>query len=186
MDVDEAKELVTGLRQRFDAPYSETDKSLITQLYKHVLGKTFKPTSCQSCYHDAVIEIYLHLKNYNTMATIHKYSMRAGFIINCPTFHNGTIYTNDNLTDDIAEEYIKQFPKNADLFDVNPNANPDNADSGKGRGGKGKKGGKSTKTDADANPDNADSGKDDGDGSDSEAVAGSETPDGSTIKDGAK
>ena len=65
--------------------------------------------------------------------------MRAGFIINCPTFRGGQIFTNDNLTDDVAEEYIKRFPKNADLFAVSEDAaheKPEKPKNGKGKGGK--------------------------------------------------
>lgn len=171
MDVEEAKELLTGLRQRFDAPYSESDKSLIMRLYLAVLGKEFKPTSCQTCYHDAVIELYLHLKKYNKMATTHKYSMRAGFIINCPTFHNGTVYTNANITDDIAEEYIKQFPQNRSLFDYKPDVKSGKASSKSGKSGKSGK-----TTDAGKTAEEADS----------EAVADAKPEDGSDTKDGDK
>jgi hypothetical protein len=44
--------------------------------------------------------------------------MRAGFIIQCPSFHKGEVFTNANLTDKIAEEYLKKFPKQKDYFDV--------------------------------------------------------------------
>lgn len=60
--------------------------------------------------------------------------MRAGFIINCPTFRGGQIFTNDNLTDDVAEEYINRFPKNADLFAVSEDA-PETPKKSKGKGG---------------------------------------------------
>lgn len=43
--------------------------------------------------------------------------MRAGFIIHCPTFHGGKIFTNDNLTDEIAQEYIEKYPEQARYFD---------------------------------------------------------------------
>ena len=65
--------------------------------------------------------------------------MRAGFIINCPTFRGGQIFSNDNLTDEVAEEYIKRFPSNRDLFDVAEDAPEDAPDVG------GKKGGKKSK-----------------------------------------
>ena len=44
--------------------------------------------------------------------------MRAGFIIASPIFHNGKIYTNANLTDKIAEEYIAMFPSQARFFNI--------------------------------------------------------------------
>lgn len=49
-----------------------------------------------------------------------KFRMRAGFIINCPAFEGGKIYTNDNLTDAVAEKYLAKFPKNADMFQELP------------------------------------------------------------------
>ena len=116
MTLEQAKTLTNDLRGRFNAPFSSFDKQNIEQLYYEVLGKEFKPTTCQQCYHDALIEIYLYLKRENKMKAKCNYRMRAGFIINCPTFHNGTVYTNANLTDKVAEEYIAAFPQNADLF----------------------------------------------------------------------
>lgn len=140
MDLEEAKRLIADLKTRFVEPYSSGDKSTIEKLYSAVLGKTFVPTSCQNCYHDAVIEIYRYIKINNAMKKKSKYTMRAGFIINCPTFRGGQIFTNDNLTDDVAEEYIKRFPKNADLFAVSEDAAPEKPKNGKGKGGeKGKK-----------------------------------------------
>lgn len=42
--------------------------------------------------------------------------MRAGFIIRTPDFENGKIYTNDNLTDDVAERYMTQYPSKREMF----------------------------------------------------------------------
>ena len=120
MNFEQAKSLTQDLRGRFDAPFSSYDKNTIEQLYFEVLGKEFKPTSCQQCYHDALIEIYVYLKKIGKMKEKCNYRMRAGFIINCPTFHNGKVYTNDNLTDEVAAEYLKQFPKNVDMFQQVP------------------------------------------------------------------
>lgn len=86
-----------------------------------MLGKRFRKTSCQQCYHDALIEICLYLKNHNTMANQKKYIMRAGFIIHSPVFDGGKVYTNDNLTDDVAERYMDMFPVKKSMFDRNPN-----------------------------------------------------------------
>ena len=44
------------------------------------------------------------------------YSLRAGFIIHCPTFHEGKVYTNDNLTDAVAAEYLAAFPGQRPMF----------------------------------------------------------------------
>ena len=46
--------------------------------------------------------------------------MRAGFIISCPDFHNGKIFTNDNLTDAVAKEYLQKYPKQETMFQKMP------------------------------------------------------------------
>lgn len=120
MNVEDAKAIVQELKGRFDAAFSSSDKERIEMLYWEVLGKELKPTSCQQCYHDALIEIYLYLKKYNKMKEKSKYRMRAGFIINCPAFDGGKIYTNDNLTDDVAERYLARFPQNVEMFQELP------------------------------------------------------------------
>lgn len=50
------------------------------------------------------------------MAEKLNYRLKAGAIINCPAFKGGKIFSNDNLTDEVAEEYLKQFPDNVELF----------------------------------------------------------------------
>lgn len=120
MKVEEAKRIVEELRGRFDAPYSSSDKGRIVMLYWEVLGKEFKPTSCQQCYHDALIEIYVYLKRENKMKEKSNYRMKAGFIISCPEFDGGKVYTNDNMTDDVAERYLAAYPKNVRMFQVLP------------------------------------------------------------------
>lgn len=50
------------------------------------------------------------------MAERGRWSMRAGYIIRTPDFENGKIYTNDNLTDDVAERYMTQYPSKREMF----------------------------------------------------------------------
>lgn len=113
----ETIEAVAGLKARYNKPYSSADRELIKELYHIVLGKSMRNTSCQNCYHDAVIELALFVRNATKkeMATL-----KAGAIIACPTFHGGQIYTNSNLTDEVAREYLAAFPKRSDLFSVLP------------------------------------------------------------------
>lgn len=54
--------------------------------------------------------------------------MRAGFIIACPAFHNGKIYSNANLTDEVAAEYLAMFPNQAKYFDIKPQETPSNGE----------------------------------------------------------
>lgn len=124
MDLSEAKQVLKELRGRFDSPYSSSDKSTIEDLYFEVLGKSFRPTSCQQCYHDAVIEMYCYIKKNNSMAEKSNYRLKAGVIINCPNFQGGKIYTNDNLTDKVASDFLKMFPEQVSIFQKVPAEKP--------------------------------------------------------------
>ena len=56
------------------------------------------------------------------------YHMRAGFIINSPLIDDGKIYTNANLTYDVAAKYLEMFPGKRDMFDVVPEEEPQQAE----------------------------------------------------------
>ena len=124
MSYDEAVNISNDLRTRFDAPFSNVDKSTIVELYGEVLGKTFQHTNCQQCYHDALIEIVLYLKNEKRMAEKCNYRLRAGYIINNPHFRSGKIYTNENLTDEVSAEYLEMYPDNKSMFQALPQIKP--------------------------------------------------------------
>ena len=135
MELADVKAIIEELRGRCDAPFSSSDKSTIANLYYEVIGKTFVHTSCQQCYHDGLIEIYHYIKKYGKMAEKLNYRLKAGAIINCPTFKGGKIFSNDNLTDEIAEEYLKQFPDNVEIFQKVPEKKANIvAMTGKGKG----------------------------------------------------
>lgn len=116
----QAKAKVAELKARFDKPFGEADKRLITELYYEVLRKELMPTSCQQCYHDALIEVYLYLKKNKTMKQKCNYRLRAGYIISCPDFYNGKIFTNENLTDKVAKEYLERYPSQEEYFSEIP------------------------------------------------------------------
>ena len=120
MTYTEAREEAERLRQAYDRSYTEREKRMVARLYMEVLGKEFQPTTCQQCYHDALIEVYLYLKNNKTMAKRCNYRLRAGFIISCPDFKSGKIFTNDNLTDAVAKEYLAKYPKQEKMFQKLP------------------------------------------------------------------
>ena len=127
MTIEEARASIMDLRGRFASPYNQTDKGRIERLYWAVLGRVFRPTSCQNCYHDAVIEIYSYLKKHDTMAEERKYLLKAGAIINTPAFDQGKIYSNANLTDDVASRYLEKFPNQVVLFQKLPEPEPEAA-----------------------------------------------------------
>jgi hypothetical protein len=132
--------LVDELRGRFDAPFNQADKDAIERTYKAVIGRTFVQTSCQQCYHDAVLEIYHYIKKYGKMAEVKKYNLKAGAIINCPNFQEGKVFSNENLTDEIAAEYLKEYPDQVGLFETyktpEDGETPEDGDAAKGNKGK--------------------------------------------------
>ena len=120
MTYKEATAKVEELKARFDSPFDATDKAVIETLYFEVTRKRFVPTTCQQCYHDALIEIYLKLKKEKAMPKTCNYAMKAGFIISCPDFYNGKIFTNENLTDKVAHEYLTKYPHMESYFQKIP------------------------------------------------------------------
>lgn len=120
MTYSEAKAEVERLQGKSDASFSNSEKRKIEELYFEVLRKTFVHTSCQQCYHDAVIEMTLYLRKYRKLKTKCNYRMRAGFIISCPDFYSGKIFTNENLTDKVAKEYLERYPKQEIMFSEIP------------------------------------------------------------------
>lgn len=133
--------LVDELRGRFDAPFNQADKDTIERTYKAVIGRTFVQTSCQQCYHDAVVEIYYHIKKYGKMAEVKKYNLKAGAIINCPNFQEGKVFSNENLTDEVATAYLKEYPDQVGLFETyeTPEENETPEEDNATKGNKGKK-----------------------------------------------
>lgn len=118
MTYDDAFKVMQELRARFDAPFSIADRERIAELYEAVMGRALRRTNCQQCYHDAVIEVYCFMQKNKKMADRSKYVMRNGFIIQSPVFRSGKIFTNDNLTDEVAEEYMEMFPNKRAMFDL--------------------------------------------------------------------
>lgn len=121
MTHDEALARANELKGRQNSsPFNSQEKRSIEELHREVIGYDMKPTTCQNCYHDALILIILRLKKTTAMAKDKQYTLRNGFIIHSPIFHQGTIYTNANLTDEVAKEYLERFPANVTMFSKMP------------------------------------------------------------------
>ena len=120
MTYEEALTIVEELRGRINAPFSLEDKQTIARLYPEITGKTFRKTACKRCYQDAVIEMAVKLRKEQKMREKCDYHMRAGFIIRCGDFDGGEIYTNANLTNDVAKRYLERFPQKRVMFDRIP------------------------------------------------------------------
>lgn len=87
-----------------DSVFSEEQRQFIAEIYKSVLGKDIPKCSCRHRYSDALEEICFTIKIKPKMR---KYQLKAGVIIWIGT----EVYSNVNLTDEVAEEYLKRFPE---------------------------------------------------------------------------
>lgn len=120
MTKEDAMTLLDGLRAHLQGAFSSEDKEQIERLHQVVFDKPFVRTKCNDCYRDAVIRMYLQLKRNGTMISELQYRLRAGYLINSPLFRGGKVYSNANLTNEVAEEFLKMFPMAKENFDRIP------------------------------------------------------------------
>jgi hypothetical protein len=90
-------------------------------LYMDVCGKHIRECNCKDRWSDALIEIHVTLNKLEKMTMAGtKYRLRVGVVLH--DFEKNEAYTNANLTDKIAKDYLKRYPQQADLFEVLPEA----------------------------------------------------------------
>ena len=101
------------------ASLSSSDKAEIESLYALVLDKKFVRTSCSDCYHDAVIEMGVYLNKNGKMKEKSEYGLKNGVLLQMG-FGSAEMYTNANLTDEVAEKYLAKYPDNIKYFSKKP------------------------------------------------------------------
>lgn len=121
MNYAEAMNTLTRLRSLLiaggdDSVYNEEDREIIATLYRSECGKAIRQCNCRDRYTDAVIETYITLKKRGIMAKEQTYKLRPGVIIWVGT----TVYSNNNLTDDIAAAYLETHPESRGKFERVP------------------------------------------------------------------
>lgn len=114
MTIEDTIKIISDMKGRINSGLSSIDKAEIARLYGEVLGKTFKVTSCRDCYRDACIEMELYLRKNGAMKEKSKYVLLNGFIIQ--EFGTGKVYSNANLTDKVAEDYLRKYPQQIKMF----------------------------------------------------------------------
>ena len=134
MSVDDAILILTELRGRVDSGLSSMEKAQVARLYGEVLGKTFKPTTCRDCYRDAIIEMMLYLRKNGAMKEKSRYVLLNGVIIR--EFGTGKVYSNANLTDKVAEDWLRKYPQQIRMFAAYPDDWQERVKKPKRRGGK--------------------------------------------------
>ena len=117
MTVSEAYDTLLAL-SRANKPYSSAEESIISNLYTEVTGKKVRDCNCRDKWHDAVIEALLYLKKHKAMREKCNYQLRAGVILHISG--SSEVYTNDNLTNEVAEKFLKDNPNAVGRFAVIP------------------------------------------------------------------
>ena len=91
----------------------------IDRLYWAVCRKHLRTCKCKNVEKDALLEIYsklmYHKKTNTTMA-------QARLVNGVVLQWKGNHYTNNNLTDEVAREFLKAFPMRKDWFAELPSA----------------------------------------------------------------
>jgi len=115
---EETLKTLDGMRSRFDIGFSSSDKVIIEQLYLQICGKRVRNTGCGDCYRDAYIETTAKLKKLGKMPKNPNYVLKAGAIVH----PQGTskFYSLGNIPDDVAENWLGQFPQEISKFETYP------------------------------------------------------------------
>ena len=91
----------------------------IDRLYFAVCGKHLRKCRCKNVEKDALLEIYAKLKyHHKTNKTMAQAKLVNGVVLKW----QGNHYTNANLTDEVAREFLSAFPMRKDWFAVLPSA----------------------------------------------------------------
>ncbi|MBP1615563.1 MAG: hypothetical protein H6Q13_3011 [Bacteroidetes bacterium] len=114
MTYSKALEIAEKLKMTISNEFSASDKENIVALYREVLRKEFVKSGCNDCYRDALIEVYTYLKREGKMKEKSDYSLKNGVVIQ--VFGTNKVYTNENITNETAEAYLKEYPKAINQF----------------------------------------------------------------------
>lgn len=91
----------------------------IDRLYWAVCRKHLRKCRCKNVEKDALLEIYAKLKyHHKTNKTMAQAKLVNGVVLKW----QGNHYTNANLTDEVAREFLDAFPVRKDWFAVLPSA----------------------------------------------------------------
>lgn len=90
----------------------------IDRLYFAVCGKHLRKCRCKNVEKDALLEIYAKLMYHKTNKTMAQAKLVNGVVLKW----QGNHYTNANLTDEVAREFLSAFPVRKDWFAELPSA----------------------------------------------------------------
>lgn len=94
----------------------------VDRLYWAVCRKHLRTCKCKNVEKDALLEIYAKLRYHiKTNTTMTQAKLVNGVVLQW----KGNHYTNANLTDEVAREFLAMFPQRKDWFEILPSATTD-------------------------------------------------------------
>lgn len=115
----EALAELNDLRGLADTGSLADSKERVEKLYFAVLGKHLRRCRCRNILQDALLEIYTKLRK-NDKKTMDPNKAKARLVNGVVLFWKGNHYTNANITDEVAREFLGTYPQRKDWFAVNP------------------------------------------------------------------
>ena len=117
---EQAHNELTALRGLIDSGADLASlRGRIDALYFAVCGKHLRKCNCKNVEMDAIVEIHRKLKMYETKK-IDMTQAQARLVNGVVLQWKGNHYTNSNLTDEVAREFLAAFPIRKDWFAVLP------------------------------------------------------------------
>ena len=108
----ETMDRLSEMRSRYDGGFSSSDRVFINEVHGFLFGHPVKNLGCPNCYRDAYIEITLKLRKMKEMPK-KNFVLRSGVLLHA---FNGDVFTNANLTDEIAMDALNENRGRFDLF----------------------------------------------------------------------
>ena len=103
-----------NMRSRYNSGFSTLDRAYLDKLHYELFGKGISNKGCSDCYRDAFILSVTYLNKYKAMPQKSIYRLKPGAVIQF--FGKSTVYTNPNLTDEVAERYLALNSENKRMF----------------------------------------------------------------------
>lgn len=91
-------------------------RSTLSAIYWRLFRKTLRECNCKDVLRDAYLEIYAFMKSNNQIPKEMTARLKNGALF----FLRGQHYTNANLTDEVAREYLDKYPSAQGLFAALP------------------------------------------------------------------
>lgn len=119
MEYQEAMNLLTDMKSRFNDGFSYSDRDVLDTLHKLLFNRGITNTGCSDCYRDAYLLIVNKLKQTKEMPKLNSlYTLKAGAILRRPG--SNRFYANPLPNDEVPEQYLLHNPADIVLFATYP------------------------------------------------------------------